>query len=100
MGMIGIDPSETADALDGHAEFAAAELMRELDSRLTETKTQVTRLRQIISHLMTNPLDQWEATYLTSDIDGQTGIVEILDGANDQTTIRIIDTDEESAPRP
>ncbi|RZF02928.1 hypothetical protein [Streptomyces albidoflavus] len=94
MSMIGIDPGETADALDDHAEFAAAELMRELDSRLTETKTQVTRLRQIISHLMTNPLDQREATYLTSDIDAQTGIVEILDGANDQTTIRIIDTNE------
>ncbi|MYX88383.1 MULTISPECIES: hypothetical protein [unclassified Streptomyces] len=30
--MIGIDPAETADALDDHGEFAGAELMRELDA--------------------------------------------------------------------
>lgn len=30
MSMIGIDPEETAQALDDHAEFAAAELMRDL----------------------------------------------------------------------
>lgn len=32
MSMIGIDPGETADALDAKAEFAAADLMREMDA--------------------------------------------------------------------
>ncbi|MGX1632742.1 hypothetical protein ACWGUL_01590 [Streptomyces albidoflavus] len=94
MSMIGIDPAETADALEDHGEFAGAELMREMDSRLTEKQAEVTRLRQIISHLMTNPLDQREATYWTSDIDGQTGIVEIVDEGDDRTIIRIIAANE------
>jgi signal transduction histidine kinase len=94
MSMIGIDAEETAQALDDRAEFAAAELMRELDSQLTQKGAEVARLRQVIAHLMTNPLNQSEATYWTSDITGQTGRVEITHGPNGQTTIRIIDTDE------
>lgn len=47
------------------------------------------RLRKVIAHLMTNPLNQREATYWTSDIDGQTSTVEIVDESGDQTTIRI-----------
>ncbi|WP_345633776.1 hypothetical protein [Streptomyces lacrimifluminis] len=89
MSMIGIDAEETAQALDSHAEFAAAELMRDLDSRLTQAQAEVGRLRQVIAHLMTNPLNQREATYWTSDIDGQTGTVEIVAEPGDRTTIRI-----------
>lgn len=89
MSMIGIDAEETAQALDDHAEFAAAELMRDLDSRLAQAQAESSRLRQVIAHLMTNPLNQREVTYWTSDIDGQTGTVEITDGPDDQTTIRI-----------
>ncbi|MFF8589966.1 hypothetical protein ACF061_00760 [Streptomyces sp. NPDC015220] len=33
MSMIGIDPGETADALDARAEFAAAELMRQMEAQ-------------------------------------------------------------------
>lgn len=95
MSMIGIDPDETADALDDHGEFAGAELMRDLDSRLTQKEAEVTRLRQVIAHLMTNPLDQRQATYWTSDIDGQLGTVEIVDGVDSAgvpvTTVRIAD---------
>ena len=94
MSLIGIDPAETADALDDHAEWAAANLMRELDSRIREEQVKVMRLHKIIAHLMTNPLDQREATNMTSDIDGQTGIVEIVDEGDDRTIIRIIAANE------
>lgn len=59
--------------------------------REAELLEENTRLRQVIAHLMTNPLGQREATYWTSDIDGQTGAVELIDGPDDQTTIRITD---------
>lgn len=32
MSMIGIDPEETAEALEARAEFAAADLMRQMDA--------------------------------------------------------------------
>lgn len=47
------------------------------------------RLRQVIAHLMTNPLGVTEATYWTSDIDAQTGLVDITDGPDDKTTITV-----------
>jgi hypothetical protein len=47
--MIGTDPAETADALDQKAEFAAAELMRDLDSRLTQTEAENSRLREALA---------------------------------------------------
>lgn len=49
------------------------------------------RLRKIIAHLMTNPLDTREHTCHTSDIDEQAGRVEITEDADDRTTIRVID---------
>jgi hypothetical protein len=56
------------------------------------------RLRKVIAHLMTNPLDQREAIYWTDDIDSQTGTVEITDGTDHAghpvTTIRITDRTE------
>jgi hypothetical protein len=58
--------------------------------REAELLEENSRLRRVIAHLMTNPLDQHEATYWTRDIDGQTGTVEIADGPDDQTTIRIV----------
>lgn len=47
------------------------------------------RLRKVIAHLMTNPLGTREVTHHTSDIDAQTGRVDIIDHDNDRTTIRI-----------
>lgn len=39
MSMYGIDPEETADALDARAEFGAADLMREMATRITTLET-------------------------------------------------------------
>lgn len=47
------------------------------------------RLRKVIAHLMTNPLDAREHACHTSDIDAQTGHVEITDEPGNRTTIRI-----------
>lgn len=58
-------------------------------TKLAEQRAENSRLRQVIAHLMTNPLGQREAVYYTSDIDGQTGRVDITDGPDDRTTIRI-----------
>jgi hypothetical protein len=41
MSMIGIDPGETADALDDHAEFAAADLMRSLDAENSALRVRI-----------------------------------------------------------
>jgi hypothetical protein len=82
MSMIGIDAEETAAELEAHAEFAGADLLRELEAENV-------RLRKVIAHLMTNPLDTRQHTCCTSDIDYQTGQVEITDGPDDRTTIRI-----------
>lgn len=46
MSMIGIDPEETAAALDDHAEFAAADLMRELS---TENSALRVRLNAVLA---------------------------------------------------
>jgi len=46
MSMIGIDPEETAQALDDHAEFAAAELMRSLDAENSRLRV---RLNAVLS---------------------------------------------------
>lgn len=91
MSMIGIDWGETADALDNKSQHAAADLMREMGANLTREEAENARLRKVIAHLMTNPLDTREHRCHTSDIDAQTGHVEITDEPGDHTTIRITD---------
>jgi hypothetical protein len=63
--------------------------------RESELLAENARLRQVIAHLMTNPLGQREAVYYTSDIDGQTGHVDITDvpdsSGDGRTIIRITD---------
>jgi hypothetical protein len=83
--------SALADHLSTHAMLQAVEV-------LAEQRKENARLRKVIAHLMTNPLDQREATYWTDDIDSQTGAVEIADGTDHAghpvTTIRITDRTE------
>lgn len=62
-------------------------------TKLAEQRGESTRLRQVIAHLMTNPLDTREHACWTSDIDSQTGHVDITDvpdaGGDGRTIIRI-----------
>ena len=46
MGMYGIDPEETADALDDHAEWDAAQLMRDLNVRLNRAESVIARVKE------------------------------------------------------
>lgn len=62
-------------------------------AKLAEQRGENARLRQVIAHLMTNPLDTRAHVCWTSDIDGQTGHVDITDapdaGGDGRTIIRI-----------
>ncbi|MEW2187746.1 hypothetical protein AB0900_31145 [Streptomyces cellulosae] len=73
----------------------ALEAELEIARLRADSQAENERLRQVIAHLMTNPLNQREATYWTSDIDGQTATVEILDGVDNVgvpvTTVRVAD---------
>lgn len=44
MGMYGIDPEETAGVLDDHAEWDAAQLMRDLNARLNRAESVLARV--------------------------------------------------------
>lgn len=46
MGMVGIDPEETAEALDSHAEWDAAQLMRDLNARLNRAESVIARVKE------------------------------------------------------
>lgn len=67
---------------------------------VTELRVENARLRKVIAHLMTNPLDQWTATYMTEDIDDQTAQVEITDHDDGRTTIRVLIATEKQGDRP
>jgi len=65
--------------------------MRLVQPELDRMEDENSRLRKVIAHLMTNPLNALEHRCHTSDIDDQTGHVEITDEPGDRTTIRIAD---------
>jgi hypothetical protein len=89
--MIGTDPEETATALDHAGEFTAADLLRDLGSTKDRLEDENAHLKKVIAHLMTNSLNTWEVICRDSDIDSQTGEVEIVRARKGRTTVRVIE---------
>jgi hypothetical protein len=56
MSMIGVDPDETADYLDGKSEHAAANLLRDLGDKARNLDQLETALVQLINNDSTPPM--------------------------------------------
>lgn len=78
MSMIGIDPGETAEALEANAEFAAADLMRQLD---TENSALRVRLNAVLALC-----EQADAEGITSG--GPFTVAAVRTAAADRATVK------------
>lgn len=95
MSGIGNDPADTADALDAKAEFAAADLIRDLDKRLSKTRGEVEYLRKVIAHLLIDVMQVPHHVTYTEDIERQNGrakVSKVPDHAvgHPRTIIRVV----------